>query len=244
MAERYGPCTDAHATATVSPLPETIRRHLGVSLGEAYAQLTDVPPPDGLKKLIARLERALALLGEKDAKAFHDDFIAAVPSLHHFAMSLTKNAAMADDLVQDTLLRAWRSRARFEPGTNLGAWLFTIMRNAFYTAHRRHGREVPDTDGDHAGRLVALPAQSGHLDLQDAEAALARLPAPMRQALVLVAVENLSYEEAAAAMSCRIGTVKSRVWRAREQLASLLGYDAADLGVDRVTLSALAESGR
>ncbi|HEX8415974.1 MAG TPA: sigma-70 family RNA polymerase sigma factor [Methylobacterium sp.] len=238
MHDGSGPIDETNAADTV-PLPDPIRRHLGLSLGEVYAEQATVPAPDAFAVLIARLERAFALLGEKDAREFREAFVGAVPSLHNFAMSLTKNAAMADDLVQDTLLRAWRSRERFEPGTNLGAWLFTIMRNAFYTAHRRHGREVPDSDGEHAGRLAALPAQGGHLDLQDAEAAMARLPAPMRQALVLVAVENLSYEEAAVAMNCRIGTVKSRVWRAREQLAALLGYEADEVGADRLGLSAV-----
>lgn len=239
MPQQRDPGLSTDAVHAVPVLPDTIRRHLGLSLGTAYVALTEVPQPERFAELLGKLERVLAELGQRDEESFRVDFIQAVPSLHHFAMSLTKNTAMADDLVQDTLLRAWRSRARFEPGTNLGAWLFTIMRNAFYTAHRRHSREVPDSDGDHAAKLVTAPAQGGHVDLKDAEAALAKLPAPLRQALTLVAIESLSYEEAATVMNCRIGTVKSRVWRARESLAALLGYRPGEIGADRMTLSAI-----
>lgn len=219
-------------------------------MSAAYDAMSDVPGamPDRLDALLERLEHALGGLDDGQETAFRKAFLEMVPRLHKFAMSLTKNPALADDLVQDTLLRAWRSRARFEAGTNLGAWLFTIMRNAFYSSHRKHAREVADRDGDHAERLATVPEQSGHLDLQDARAALDKLPAVMREALMLVAVENLSYEEAAEVMRCRIGTVKSRVWRAREQLAAILGYNAAEVGADCMTLSAmngprLAESG-
>lgn len=243
MPQQYATRADDEAPAPMPPLPTAIRRHLGLSLETAYADLTEVPPPEPLAELLVRLEGALALLSRKDERAFRDAFVAAVPSLHRFALSLTKNAAMADDLVQDTLLKAWKARSHFEPDTNLGAWLFTIMRNAFYTTHRRARWEVSDSDGDHAARLASAPAQSGHLDMQDAQAALARLPEPMRQALVLVAIENLSYEEAAEVMQCRIGTVKSRVWRARDQLATLLGYGADEVGADRLTLSALGSRG-
>ena len=226
-------------------LPLSIQQHLGRLLNDAYDGMSDVPGamPDRLGGLLERLEAALGALGEGQDTAFRREFLAMVPRLHKFAMSLTKNPSQADDLVQDTLLRAWRSRARFSAGTNLGAWLFTIMRNAFYSAHRKHAREVADRDGDHAERVATVPEQSGHIDLQDARAALEKLPDPMREALLLVAVENLSYEEAAQVMGCRIGTVKSRVWRAREQLAAILGYGAGEVGADCMTLSAMSGSG-
>jgi RNA polymerase sigma-70 factor (ECF subfamily) len=133
--------------------------------------------------------------------------------------------------VQDTLLRAWRSRDRFEPGTNLEAWTFTILRNAFYRS-RRKARDLQDEDGSRTARLATLPDQAGHLDLQDVRSAIERLAPMMREALILVAIENLTHEEAAAVMNCRIGTVKSRVWRAREQLARMLGYTGTGFGSD------------
>ncbi|GJE60854.1 sigma-70 family RNA polymerase sigma factor [Methylobacterium trifolii] len=221
-------------------LPETVRNHLGDRLKAAYADLRQVPPPARIADLVARLDASLAAAQGRDEGAFRSGLLEAVPSLHNFAVSLTRNPVSADDLVQDTLLRAWRSRGSFQTGTNLGAWLFTIMRNGFYSVHRKHAREVADTDGEHAARLATAPAQGGYLDLQDVQRALGCLPAPMREALILVAVENVSYEEAATILDCRIGTVKSRVWRAREQLAQALGYTGAEVGADRVTLSALS----
>ncbi|MEA1830857.1 sigma-70 family RNA polymerase sigma factor [Methylobacterium durans] len=228
------------ATALLpASLTEAIRSHLGHLLKKTYADLPAAAPPDRLAELVARLERALSETDDRNARSFKTGLVEALPSLQSFAVSLTRNPTRADDLVQDTVMRAWRSRERFEPGTNLGAWLFTIMRNAFYSEHRRQAREVADSEGDLAARVATVPSQTGHLDLQDARAALDRLPAPMREALVLVTIEDLTYEEAAVVMNCRVGTVKSRVWRARDQLALLLGYSADEIGADRITLSAL-----
>ena len=114
------------------------------------------------------------------------------------------------------------------------------MRNQYYSVHRKHAREVQDSDGDYAGRLATLPEQNGHLDLQDVTVALDKLPAAMREALILVALEDLSYEDAARVMNCQIGTVKSRVWRARQQLAIHLGYSGSEVGADHTTLSAIS----
>jgi RNA polymerase sigma-70 factor (ECF subfamily) len=164
------------------------------------------------------------------------------PSLRRFALSLAHDPIMADDLVQETMLRAWKNRARFELGTNFEAWSFTIMRNWFYTDRRKH-REVQDGDGVHAARLTALPDQAGCLDLQDVQAALEQLTPPMREALMLVTVEGLSQEEAAAVMGCQIGTVKSRVFRARDQLVRLLGFTGGEVGNDAVMLSIVARPG-
>jgi len=214
-----------------SVLPAAIRRHLASVLDRTYGPLDMDAGIDGrFAGLLAQLTRALTAQEERDARAFHDEFLSLVPNLRRFAISLTKDAARADDLVQDTLLKAWRSRSRFAAETNLGAWLFTIMRNVFYSDYRKRSREVPMSPGDEAGRLVSIPEQPGRLDLQDMSIALTKLPDAMRQALVLVAIENLSYEEAAVVMACKIGTVKSRVWRAREQIAILLGFDAHELG--------------
>lgn len=233
------------ALASALPLGEApmlavdVQHRLGTLLAEAYARMPGIPGAGSSRfdELLARLETVLVAQEDRDEQSFRSSIIEMTPRLYNFAMSLTKNPSAADDLVQDTFLRAWRSRSRFTVGTNLGAWLFTIMRNAFYSRHRKEVREVNDTDGDYAERLAAAPEQSGHVDLLDAQTALAKLPLPMRQALILVAIENLSYEEAATVMNCRIGTVKSRVWRAREQLAQILGYSAADVGQDSMALA-------
>ncbi|MDP4026967.1 sigma-70 family RNA polymerase sigma factor [Methylobacterium sp. NEAU 140] len=225
-------------------LPGEIRRHLGRLLASAYAADPSAPSAsERFADLLAQLTDALDAsdaASRRDAAAFQAGLLTSTPALRRFALSLTHDPAAADDLVQDTLLRAWRSRAKFVPGTNLEAWLFTILRNAFYSIRRKQGREVSDSDGAHAERLTSSPEQGGHLDLQDLRTALEHLPASQREALLLVTVEDLSYEEAAAVMGCQIGTVKSRVWRAREQLARMLGYDGAEVGSDGVVLSAMS----
>ncbi len=232
------------ASSTAPILSGAVRRHLGHRLAEAYDRAPSTAPSDQdrFAELLTQLERALAPRSGQEEAEFRAAFLEMLPRLRKFAMSLTRDPASADDLVQDTLLRGWRSRARFEAGTNLGAWLFTIMRNAFYSRHRKNARELPDSDGALAERLAAVPEQSGHLDLKDLQKALTSLPEVMREALILVTIENLSYEEAAGVMRCQIGTVKSRVWRAREQLALILGYDASEVGADSVTLSILESS--
>ena len=219
-------------------LPDAVRRHLGALLRSTYEE-TDLGAPKCFVALLARLDAVLTRAGQQDEDHFRSGMMEVVPALRRFARSLTHDSSAADDLVQDTLLRAWRGRAGFRSGTNLEAWLFTILRNVFYSAHRKQGREISDSDGACAGRLATLPEQGGHLDVQDVRVALGRLAPAMREALVLVAVEDLSYEEAAAVMRCRIGTVKSRVWRAREQLTRMLGYTGAEIGGDGIALSVM-----
>ena len=220
-----------------------IQRHLGSLLASAYAQDdAELSATNPFAELLSKLDVALGEVASRDDAAFKKLLVAIVPALRRFAVSLARDPTAADDLVQDTLFRAWRSRARFEQGTNFEAWTFTILRNQFYTHQRRH-REVQDEDGSRTAQLASLPDQGGRLDLQDVRAALDRLAPMMREALVLVAIENLSYEEAAAVMNCQIGTVKSRVWRARDQLARALGYNGSEIGSDGVMLSALNGSG-
>lgn len=225
-------------------LSDETRDHLGALLAAAYARsnvLGDHPKP--LADLLARLAEVLDAADAREADDFRRGLLEAAPSLYRFATSLLRRHDGADDLVQDTLVRALRGRANFHMGTNLSAWLFTIMRNQFYSQCRKLAPEVADTDGTLTDRLVSVPEQAGHLDLQDLQVALAKLPDVMRESLMLVTVENMSYEEAAAVMNCRIGTVKSRVWRAREQLAVLLGYDGSEIGNDGLTLSAMGGAG-
>ena len=172
--------------------------------------------------------------------AVREAMLAALPNLRAFALSLCHNTDRADDLVQDTILRAWKNLDRFEVGTNLNAWLFTILRNGFYSQHRKARRHVEDPDGFFAGRLRTAPEQNAKCDFQDLRAALARLKPQHREALLLIVAEGLSYEDAAQVCGIAIGTIKSRVNRARERLAQLLAVEEAeDLGPDRVTQAAL-----
>ncbi|KAA2233154.1 sigma-70 family RNA polymerase sigma factor [Salinarimonas soli] len=152
-----------------------------------------------------------------------DELVAFLPSLRAFAISLCGNPDVADDLVQDTVERAWRARDRFEPGTNVHAWLFTILRNAFLSRCRKAGREIDDPEGIHAGRIATPAAQEAWLDLADLRRALAELSVELREAILLVGAEGLSYQEAAEIMGCPLGTAKSRVCRARAHLAAILG---------------------
>lgn len=169
-----------------------------------------------------------------------DALLAAVPSLRAFAISLCGQVDRADDLVQDTLLRALSHIDRFERGTNLNAWLFTILRNLFHSEYRKRRREVEDPDGSYAGRLKAQPEQGSRLDFEDFRTALAKLPPEQREALLLVGASGFSYEEAAHICDCAVGTIKSRVNRARSRLAALLAVDdVGDLGPDNMTRAAL-----
>ncbi len=169
-----------------------------------------------------------------------DEMLAALPSLRAFALSLVRDRNRADDLVQDTIMRAWGAIDRFERGTNLNAWLFTILRNLYHSEHRKKKREVDDPDGSYAATLRTAPDQQSHLDFEDMRSALAKLPADQREALLLVAAEGMSYEDAAAICGTAVGTIKSRVNRARHRLACLLHRDPADkIGPDRLTRAAL-----
>jgi RNA polymerase sigma-70 factor, ECF subfamily len=167
---------------------------------------------------------------------FRHDLLAVVPNLRAFAMSLIGTADRADDLVQETLMKAWAKQSSFERGTNLKAWLFTILRNEFYTQMRKKGREVSDSDGIHAAKMAGHPEQFGHLDLQDFRKALERLPSDQKEAIILVGGSGFSYEEAAEICDCAIGTIKSRVSRARARLAELMHVEHEDeFGPDAVT---------
>jgi RNA polymerase sigma-70 factor (ECF subfamily) len=156
--------------------------------------------------------------------------VSAIPSLRAFAVSLCGNPDRADDLVQETLMKAWIGMDSFTEGTNLTAWLFTILRNIYYSEYRKRRRETSDPDGAMAARLVAPAAQPGHMDFLDFRAALQKLPLDQREALILIGASGLSYDEAAIICGCAPGTMKSRVNRARNRLAELLMLDETDRG--------------
>ncbi len=172
--------------------------------------------------------------------ALREDLLAAIPNLRAFARSLVHNPHRADDLVQDTVVRAWAAIDRFERGSNMNAWLFTILRNLFYSQHRKVGREVEDPEGSYAAKLISAPDQQSHLEFEDLRTALAKLPLDQREALLLVGAQGLSYDEVAAITGVAVGTVKSRVNRARVQLAKLLNAEPTDeIRPNRVTKAAV-----
>jgi RNA polymerase sigma-70 factor (ECF subfamily) len=175
--------------------------------------------------------------------ALREQLIAAIPHLRAFARSLTHNTVHAGDLVQDTLVQGWSKMDQFAPGTNLMAWLFTILRNRFYSQHRSKRREVEDVDGTYAHRMVCLPEQEAHLDFEDFRGALTQLAPEQREALLLVAAQGFAYEDAARICGVAEGTIKSRVSRGRARLAQLLSMEHPDdIGPDRVTRAAMGWS--
>ncbi|MBN8958670.1 MAG: sigma-70 family RNA polymerase sigma factor [Rhizobiales bacterium] len=172
-----------------------------------------------------------------------DAVLAAVPSLRAFAISLSGNVDRADDLVQETMLRALANINSFQPGTNMSAWLFTILRNLFRSEYRKRRREVEDTDGSYADSLKSHPEQVGRVEFEEFRVALGKLPPDQREALILVGASGFSYEEAAEICGCAVGTIKSRVNRARGRLAELMQIEGADdFGPDHTTRAVLADS--
>jgi RNA polymerase sigma-70 factor, ECF subfamily len=166
----------------------------------------------------------------------HEAMLATIPSLRAFAVSLCGNVDRADDLVQETLMRAIANIDRFQVGTNLPAWLFTILRNHFRSEYRKRRHEVEDVDGKHTNSLKAEPTQIGAVEFGEFKAALAQLPDDQREALILVGASGFSYEEAAHICGCAVGTIKSRVNRARNRLADLMSIDdASEFGPDETT---------
>jgi RNA polymerase sigma-70 factor (ECF subfamily) len=166
--------------------------------------------------------------------------LAAIPRLRAFAVSLCGRQDRADDLVQEALVKAWANLGSFAPGSNMAAWLYTILRNEFYTEFRKRRREVADSDGTHAAKLVTHASQESHMQFLDFREAMARLPHDHREALILVGASGLSYEEAAGICKCAVGTMKSRVNRARVRLAGLLAESAhASTGPDNAWQAAV-----
>ena len=153
---------------------------------------------------------------------FKTELVGLIPQLRAFARSLTGNPTAADDLAQDAMVKAWDARASFELGTNMKAWTFMILRNQFYSEKRRSWRQT-QLDQEAAERtLVATDDPASPVALDELRMGLAMLPAEQREALVLVGAGGFAYEEAAAICGCAVGTVKSRVSRARRALADIL----------------------
>lgn len=170
-----------------------------------------------------------------------EEMVDYVPSLRAFARALTQNHAAADDLVQDTIVKAWSNIEKYKVGTNLQAWMFTILRNTHYSNLRKHKREVEDVDGAHAERLAEKAPQDSAMAFNDFKTAFMQLPVDQREALTLVGASGYSYEEAADMCECAIGTMKSRVNRARTKLAELMHLEDGEdiLPTDGTELASL-----
>ena len=159
---------------------------------------------------------------EAEEETFRTELVAAIPHLRAFARSLCNDPTQADDLAQEALAKAWKARDSFEPGTSIKAWTFMILRNQFYSEKRRSWRTAP-LDAEMAeNTLLANDDPTAPMDLLELRTALGKLPDDQREALILVGAGGMAYEEAAQVCQCAVGTIKSRVSRARRALETLL----------------------
>lgn len=189
-----------------------------------------------------------ALARKKEAGPLdpRDEIVLHLKPMRAFALSLTRDMSRADDLVQDTVVKAWTNIEKFEPGTNMRAWLFTILRNTFYSERRKARREVADSEGVLTEQIAEKPSHDGRLALADFRRAFEKLPDEQREALILVGAEGFSYEDAAAMCACAVGTIKSRANRGRRKLAELLQLDEHEAMemTDQATLAVIARNPR
>ncbi|KRA61389.1 hypothetical protein ASD89_05155 [Caulobacter sp. Root656] len=176
-----------------------------------------------------------ALLDEND---FRQEVVANIPVLRSFARGLCGDATMGDDLAQDTLLKAWRHRAQFTPGTNLKGWLMKIARNHFYSQRRRRWRETPLDPAASAQIPGVGGAQIQSLILNDLRNALNALSDEQREAMILVGAGGFSHRQAAEMCDVPEGTMKSRVCRARAKLVSLLDHGEVEHDAEPASLAA------
>jgi RNA polymerase sigma-70 factor (ECF subfamily) len=167
-----------------------------------------------------------------------------LPALRAFAISLTGNVALADDMVQDTIVKAWSHIDSFAPGSNMRAWLFTILRNTFYSHQRKRKRELPDPEGIHAASLFEAPVHDSKLAMTDFRAAFAQLSDEHREVLLLIGASGFTTQEAAQMIGIAEGTVKSRASRARARLCALLGMADGEHMLDGISGSTAAVMSR
>ncbi len=157
-----------------------------------------------------------------DENLFKQELTALIPHLRAFARSLCGNATLADDVAQDAMLKAWKSRDKFKPGSNLKAWTFTILRNQFYSIKRRSWRATSLDKEVAEQTIVAKSDQEKVVELNELRRGLDSLKDDQREALILVGASGMSYEEAAEVCGCAVGTIKSRVSRARKELELIM----------------------
>ena len=177
-------------------------------------------------------------------EAFRKELIALIPQMRAFARSLCGDATAGDDLAQEALLKAWTANQSYQPGTNMKAWVFMIVRNQFFSDKRRSWRSS-QLDPETAERtLVAVTNATGTLELDELRRALQLLPDDQREALILVGAGGFSYEEVAEIADCAVGTIKSRVSRARDRIALILAegsFEKDDLPATHAMASILAQ---
>jgi RNA polymerase sigma-70 factor, ECF subfamily len=215
---------DASGSKSTVDFNRVTKTKLGRQLLEIYSDVVNQGVPDGLTEIVRSLEwsegrgenrgktRTKALTPPA-RKAARDSMLAAVPSLRAFAISLSDNADRANDLVRETLLWAGANLGSFKLGNNMSKWLFTILRDLVRSEYRKSRREGENINGFYA---------------EDFRRALKQLPADQREALILVGASGFSYEEAAQICGCAVGTIKSRVNRARIRLAAILSIESAE----------------
>jgi RNA polymerase sigma factor (sigma-70 family) len=206
---------------------------VGIWLRSAFAGAAAAEVPPAMIALLDELETgaAVAIADAASRRTLSDpdfrrELEATIPSLRGYGRSIARDADFADDLLQETLAKAWAGRGRFEAGTNMRAWTFTIYRNLFYSQMRRARFSAPWNDLAAERLLVSGAAQHDVIDLADLYRALDRIPATQRDAILLIGAGGLAYEEAAAILNCAIGTIKSRVSRGRAALAEVIAGSA------------------
>ncbi|HLL20955.1 MAG TPA: sigma-70 family RNA polymerase sigma factor, partial [Kofleriaceae bacterium] len=205
-------------------------RDVGSFLRAAFADAAAAPLPGEFEALLKKLDELLPADDGRSAKGphalsdneFKKELAQVIPHLRAFGRSLSGSRDLADDLVQETLLKAWAARDRFQAGTNMRAWTFIILRNLFLSQMRR-ARFKGEWDDFTASKLLAAPAgQDRQVELADLQRGLLQLPQAQREALILVGAGGFAYEEAAAICQCAVGTIKSRVARGRAALEQIL----------------------
>lgn len=169
-----------------------------------------------------------------DENLFRQELTDLIPHLRAFSRSLCGNATLADDVAQDAMLKAWKARDKFKPGSNLKAWTFTILRNQFYSIKRRSWRATSLDQEVAEQTIVAKSDQEKVVELNELRRGLDSLKDDQREALILVGASGLSYDEAAEVCGCAVGTIKSRVSRARKELEVIMNNASFDTQADDV----------
>ena len=203
---------------------------IGTVLRVAF-EAGDAALPQAFVDLLDRLTAAssgLAAPGVMSDGEFKAMLAAAIPRLRAFGRKLAGDTESGDDLAQDTVMKAWAARHRFQVGTNFESWTYTILRNHFLSQMRRKRFTGEWSDAVAETKLCAAADQDRNLHVQDVQRALDKLPAAQREALILVGAQELTYEEVAARCDVPLGTVKSRVARARAALVRMVEGDRKD----------------
>lgn len=200
---------------------------VGSWLRGAFSDAAAAEVPPAMIVLLDELETGAAITAAASRRTLSDpdfrrELEATIPRLRGYGRSIARDADFADDLLQETLAKAWAARGHFEAGTNMRAWTFTIYRNLFYSQMRRARFSAEWNDVTAERLLVSSPAQHDVIDLADLYRALHHIPAPQRDAILLIGAGGLAYEEAAAILNCAIGTIKSRVSRGRAALVGVI----------------------